>query len=88
MPGDGAVLALGDEGEVEDPDQAAVDQLDQVRRDLAVGLAAGPLDQHVVDRAHLVDVVAVQTEVLSSLGKLPAVGVAQSIGGQGAANII
>ena len=58
--GDGAVLGLGDEGEVEDPDQAAVDQVDQVRRRLAVGLAAGPLDQQVIDRSHLTEVVAVQ----------------------------
>ena len=60
--GDRAVLGLGDEGEVEDPDQPAVDQVDQVRRHLAVGLAARPLDQDVVDRSHLIEVVAVQAE--------------------------
>ena len=52
--GDLPVLVLGDEDEVEDPDQAAVDQVDQVRRHLAVRLLPGPLDQQVVDRPYLV----------------------------------
>ena len=65
QPGDGAVLGLGDEGEVEDPDQPAVDQVDQVGRHLAVGLAARPLDQQVVDRSHLIEVIPVQLRVLS-----------------------
>ena len=69
--GDGAVLALGDEGEVEDADQAAVDQVDQVRRHLAVRLAARPLDQEVIDRSHLTEVVAVQSRILSSSRELP-----------------
>ena len=55
QPGDVAVLVLGDEGQVDDPDQPPVDEVDQVRRGLAVRLAAGPLDDQVVDRAHLVE---------------------------------
>ena len=48
-----AVLALGDESQVDDPDDAAVDEVDQVRDRLAGRLPALPLDQHVVDRADL-----------------------------------
>jgi len=55
---DGPILTLRQEGEVEDPDQAAVDEVDQVWRDLPFRLLAGPLDQHVVDRPHL-DVIGV-----------------------------
>jgi hypothetical protein len=46
---------LAMKGEVENPDQPAVNQFDQVRRHLAVRLATRPLDEDVVDRSHLVE---------------------------------
>ena len=52
----GAVLALGQEREVEDADQAAIDQVQQQRHDLARDrLVAVPLEHHIVDRSQLFD---------------------------------
>ena len=59
---DGAVLGLGDEGEVEDADQAAVDEVDQVRHRLAGRLASRPLDEQVIDRSHLTELIAGQAD--------------------------
>src|SRR3954468_10272589 len=50
---DGAVLALHQERDVEDPDDAAVDEVDDQRHRLTGRLPARPLDHDVVDRAHL-----------------------------------
>ena len=47
---DVAVGVLGDEHEVEDPDRAALDQLAELRGDLAVELVAGEPDDDVLDR--------------------------------------
>jgi hypothetical protein len=48
------VLVLDDEREVEDPDEAAIDKIQEERHHLAGDrLIAGPLQDHVVDRAHL-----------------------------------
>jgi hypothetical protein len=58
--GDGAVLGLGQEGEVEDPDQAAVGQVEEMRHRLSGRLPSGPLDQHAIDRPHLSQVIVAQ----------------------------
>ena len=44
-----AVGVLGDEGEVQDPDRAGVDQLAKRGRDLARELVAGKADDGVLD---------------------------------------
>src|SRR5688572_15488143 len=56
-PLDRPVEVLADEDQVEDADDAAVDEVDEVREGLPVHLAAGKLDHDVVDRPHLVKVV-------------------------------
>ena len=54
-----SVGALLDEREVDDPDDAPVDQVDEVGEALAGQLVrVRELDDQIVDRAHLVDVVA------------------------------
>ena len=52
-----AVLVLGHEGDVEDADDAAIDEIEQQRRDLAVRLAPRPFEDDVVDGAHLLEIV-------------------------------
>ena len=51
-----AVLVLADEHQVEDADQPAVDEVHEERRGLALGLAVRKLDDQVIDRAHLLEV--------------------------------
>jgi hypothetical protein len=49
------VAVLGHERDVQDPDDAAVHQVQQERLDLArSGWPARPLQDHIVDRTHLV----------------------------------
>jgi hypothetical protein len=55
--GDRTIVGLGHEGKVEDADDPAIDQVDQEGRDLAVGVGVRPGDEHVVDRAHLFELV-------------------------------
>ena len=47
---DVAVGVLRDEDEIEDPDRAALDELAELRGDLAVELVAGEPDDDVLDR--------------------------------------
>ena len=50
------VGVLDEERDVEDPDDAAIDEVQQQRHHLAGHrLVAGPLQHHVVDRAHLIE---------------------------------
>src|SRR6478736_6727951 len=55
---DGPVRVLGDEGEVQDADQPALDEVEQDREALPRHPAARELDHDVVDRTHQVEVVA------------------------------
>ena len=50
---DGAVLVLGDERDVEDPDDASFHEVHEQRCRLALRLSPRPFDDDVVDRAHL-----------------------------------
>jgi hypothetical protein len=53
-----SVPALGQEREVEDPDDAAIDEIQQERHHLAGDrLLAVPLQNHVIDRAHLFELI-------------------------------
>ena len=57
-----AGLLLGEEGDVQDPDDPPIDEIENQRRDLAgrLLLLLGPLEHHVVDRAHLLQLFAVR----------------------------
>src|SRR6478752_3058243 len=55
---DGPVRVLGDEGEVQDADQPALDEVEQDREALPRHPAPRELDHDVVDRTHQIEVVA------------------------------
>jgi hypothetical protein len=62
------VPVLGHEGDVEDPHDAAVHQVQQQRRHLVGrGLPAGPLQDDVVDRAQLLELHFTHGPLLSSV---------------------
>jgi hypothetical protein len=61
------VPVVGHEGDVEDADDAAVHEVQQQRLHLTGGgLLAGPLQDHIVDRAQLLQLLVAHDVLLSS----------------------
>src|SRR4029077_21015529 len=56
--GYGSVFRLREEREIDDPDDAAIYEIDEHRQALSGHLVSGELDNEVVDRAHFSLVVA------------------------------
>ena len=65
--GDVAVLVLGEDREVEDPDDAPFDEIEDDRCGLAAGRIVGPFDQHVVDRSHSLEFTGFHRALLSMI---------------------
>jgi hypothetical protein len=73
---EGTVRVLADEDEVQDADDAAVDQVDEQRERLPAKPCPGELDHQVVDRAQVVDVLghvvaSVSVPLVSSAASRP-----------------